>query len=216
MLHDDSVPSVPEPMHVVWHGPPLQVIAPHAALPPEQVDVHEPLLPVQLIVPHAALPAQVALQSPPLQLMLPHAPLPPEQFAVQSPVPQLIVPHASVPVHVALQSPLVHVTLPHAFVPVQSILQSFVLQVIPRHASFVVQSISHDAALPQLIVPHAPADAHTTLQFQFGGHAMLPLPVPVIVHVIAWKSHVPWQIVGHTCTNMSGMKASTGRLPMTQ
>ena len=193
-------------------------MAPHAALPPEHVDVHDPLLPVQLIVPHAALPAQVALQSPPLQLMLPHAPLPHEQFAVQSPVPQLIVPHASLPLQVASQSPLVHVMLPHAFRPVHSTVQSFVLQVMPRHASAVRQSISHDAAaLPQLIVPHAPAEPQVMLQFHPVGQLILPLPVPVMAHVFAWKSHVPWQIVGHTAASIGGINASSsGFAPATQ
>ena len=77
-----------------------------------------------------------------------------------------------------------------------------------------VHSISHDAAFVQVIVPHAPIEPQMMLQFQPAGHVMLPLPVPVIVHSVVWKLHVPPQIVGHTAA--SSGRASAGRLPITQ
>jgi len=67
---------------------------------------------------------------------------------------------------------------------VHSTVQSFVLHVMPRQALSAVQPIVHDAELPQLIVPHAPGIAHVMSQFHPGGHVMLPLPAPVIVHVV--------------------------------
>ena len=190
-LHDtshrqeDAQFTVPQarssPVHVALHGPLPQVIVPQAALPSEQVSVHAPV--PQLIAPHALLPAQVAVQSPLVHEMLPQAalPLPPEQLTSQSPDVQL--------------------TLPHALGPTQLTLQSLVLHVIPRHALAAVHSMSHDAALVQLISPHAPLVVHAISQFQPLGQVMLPLPVPTMLHVDVAKSHMPLQIAGHTAAS---------------
>jgi hypothetical protein len=170
---------------------------PQAALPPEQVWTHAPV--VHVTLPHAALPTQVAVQSPVVQLILPHAapPLPPEQFAVQS--------------------PLVQPMLPHACWPMQSTAQFFVLQVMPRHALSAVQSISHDAALVQLIVPHAPGVGHMMLQFQPMGQVILPLPVPMIVHDIVAKLQLPPQMSGQIAASSGlGGASTSGRSPITQ
>ena len=176
-------------MQVAVQGPVPQLSVPQAALPPEQISVHAPV--VHVMLPHAALPAQVAVQSPLVQPIVPHAalPPPPEQFAVQSPLVQLM--------------------LPQACWPVQLTLQSFVLHVMPRHALLAVQSISHEAALVQLISPHAPLVPHVMVQFQPVGQVMLPLPVPTIVHDVVAKSQLPPQMSGHTAASSGLGGAST-------
>jgi hypothetical protein len=113
---------------------------------------------------------------------MPHASRPPEQVSLQWPVVQLMFSHASTPVQLAVQSPVVHVMLPHALTPVQVATQSAVPQLMFRHASAVVQPILQLDVPEQVTVPHAPPVAHVMSQFQPGGHVMLPLPVPVIVH----------------------------------
>jgi hypothetical protein len=164
----------------------------------------------QLTVPHAgSRPAHVALHAPVPQFSVPHAALPPEQFAVQSPVVQLMVPHAPLPAQVALQSPVVQLMLPHAFVPVQLTLQSLVVHWIALHASVTLHVTSHDAAVVQVIVPHAPAVGHSILQFQPAGQLMLPLPAPTIMHVLVEKSQLPLQIAGHTAASSGRLGAST-------
>ena len=156
----------------------------------------------QLTVPHAgSTPVHVALLAPVPQFTVPHAALPPEQFAVQSPVVQLMLPHAPLPAQVATQSPVVQLMLPHAFVPVQLTLQSLVVHWIALHALATLHVTSHDAAVVQVTVPHAPAVVHSILQFQPEGQLMLPLPVPTIMQVLVEKSQLPLQIAGHTAAS---------------
>ena len=191
-LHAEALPSLPT--QFALHSPGPHVSEPHAALPPEHSVRHRPV--VQLTLPHALLPWQVASQSPVVQLIVPHAALPPP------------------PEQVASQLPLVHVMLPHAALPVHVTLQSRVLHVMPRHALPAVQPIVHDAALVQLIAPHAPLVPHSMLQFHAFGHVTLPLPVPVIEHVVVWKLQPPLQAAGHSAASRG--RASTGRCPITQ
>lgn len=191
---DESEPD-PEPTQVAEHSPRPQLSVPQAALPPEQSVRQRPV--VQLMPPHALLPVHVASQLPLVHEIVPHAALPPP------------------PEQSAVQSPLVQPMLPHAFCPTHSTVQSLVWQVMPRQALSAVQWMSHDCACVQLIVPHAPVEPQLMMQFQPGGHARLPLPVPVIVHVVVWKSHVPPQIAGHTAASRGGA-SSSGFLPITQ
>lgn len=83
-----------------------------------------------------------------------------------------------------------------------------------RHASSDVQLMSHDAAFTQLIAPHEPGEAQLMMQFQPAGHAMLPVPLPLIVHSPFSKLHVPAQIAGHTAASI-GIEPSGG-VPSTQ
>ena len=201
------------PVQMAEHSPVPQESVPHAALPPEQFVRHRPV--VHVMLPQALLPAQVASQSPAPHVIVPHAalPLPPEQSALQSPVVQLMLPHAALPVHVASQLPVVHCTLPQACCPVHATVQFFVLHVMPRQALSALHVMSHDAELPQLIVPQAPPMAHVMSQFHPVGQVMLPLPVPVIVHVVVWTSQLS-QADGHS--KASSGRASAGREPITQ
>jgi hypothetical protein len=133
------------------------------------------------------------------------------------PLVQVMLPHAALPVHVASHEPVVQLTLPQACWPVQVILQSFVPHWMLRHALFAVQSMVHDAALVHVSMPHAPGELHMMLQFQPAGQVRLPLPVPTIVHVDVWKSHVPPQIAGHTAASGGLTNASIrGSVPSTQ
>ena len=121
--------------------------------------------------------------SPIRRTRLPHASSLPEQVSLQSPVVQLMFSHASTPEQVAVQSPVVQVMLPQALTPVQVASQLAAPQVMFRQAFAEVQAILQVAASIPVIVPHAPAEAHVMSQFQPDGHVMLPLPMPVIVHV---------------------------------
>lgn len=144
----------------------------------------------------------------------PHAALPPEHVSMHAPVVHVMLPHALLPVHVRVQSPVVQPTLPHDALPVHVTLQFFVLQVIALQASVAVQSMSQPRApaLMQLTIPHAPAVGQLISQFHPSGHVMLPLPVPVIVHVAVARSQPPLQIVdGHTSS-----RASAGSVPTMQ
>lgn len=205
----------PSPMQPTWQAPPPHVIAPQAALPPPQVALQVPIVPHVMSL-QALLPVQLAVQVPSPQISLPQtwAPLPPEQVSVHVPVVHEMLPHAALPVQVASQVPVVHEMLPHAALPVQVSLQSLVPHVMFWHA-LDVHAISHDAALLQLIAPHAPAVGHVMLQCQPGGHVMLPLPVPVIVQVDVPKSHMPPQTAGHTAAS-GGRASSSGLMPITQ
>jgi len=137
------------------------------------------------------------------------------QFCVQLPLLQLSAPHAEPPpLHVAEQFAVVHVMLPHACAPVHVTSHGFVLHWIFRHALSAVQLMSHDAAFVQLIAPHAPAAPQLMTQFQPGGQTMLPVPMPVIVHRPAAKSHWPPQIAGHTAASI--ITAPSGGVPSTQ
>jgi hypothetical protein len=74
--------------------------------------------------------------------------------------------------------------------------------------------MSHDAALMQSIIPHAPGVEQPMLQFHAVGQVMLAVPVPVIVHVVVVKSHPPLQVSGHTAASSS--RASGGSIPTMQ
>jgi hypothetical protein len=223
--HEVSQFTVPHagsrPVHVALQLAVLQVIWPHAALPPLQVSSQlDALSPVHVIEPHAAEPAQVRLQSPTCvdacpQIRLPQTcwPPPPEQSCVHLPVVQVRLPQASDPEHVVVQSPVVQLVLPHALTPVQSMAQSFVPHVIPRHALSAVQWIAHDALFVQVIVPHAPFVGQEMSHVKPVGHVMLPLPVPVIGHARVIRLH-DGQIDGHV--SASAGRASAGRLPTMQ
>jgi hypothetical protein len=120
--------------------------------------VHRPS--AHTIVPHALLPVQVRVHAPlPVQLRLPQTalPVPPLQVSVQLPPWHVTFPHAPSPVQAAVQLPVVHEMFWHAPEPLHVTSQFFVRHEMPRHAPVVRQSMSHDAALPQLIAPHAPA-----------------------------------------------------------
>jgi hypothetical protein len=169
-------------------------MAPQASVPPEHVCVQSP--PLHVIAPHAALPVHARVQVPVVHDCVPHTGSP------------------SPPPHVDVQLPLVQLMSPHAALPLQVTSQFFVAHVMPRQALSAVQSISHDAALLQLIVPHAPGVAQPMLQFQAVGQLMLPPPVPVIVHVVVVKSQPPLHVSGHTAASSS--RASGGCTPTMQ
>ena len=149
-------------------------------------------------------------------MRLPHTatPAPPLQVSLQLPAPHVKFPQASLPEQAAVQSPLVQLMLPHALTPVQVTSQFFVMHEMPRHASALAQSILQEAALPQLIPPHAPALPQVMLHFHAVGQVMLPLPVPVIVQVVVLKSQPPLQIAGQTAASSS--RASGGSVPVMQ
>lgn len=215
MPHDDSVP-VPEPWQFAVHGPSVQSSGPHASRPPEQVVVHGPV-PLHAVLPHAPAPVHVRLQLPvEAQVIVPQTaePLPPLHVCVQLPVPHMRLSHAPDPVQVAVTLPVVLEMLAQAFVPVHVTSQFFVRHWIVRHASSATQSMSQLAALPQLMAPHALGVGQPMVQFHAVGHTMLPLPVPVIVHVLVAKSQPPLQVAGHTAASSS--RASAGSWPTTQ
>jgi hypothetical protein len=157
------------------------------------------------------------LQLPVAHDRLPHAllpMLPPVHVSVQLPLlVQDIAPQAEPPVHAAVQLPVVHWIVPHACAPVHVMSHGFALHVMLPHALSAVQLMSHDAAFVQLIVPHALAEPQLMMQFQPVGQ-VTAVPLPVIVHVPAAKSHVPPQIAGHTAASI-GRGASIG-VPSTQ
>jgi hypothetical protein len=192
----------------------LHVTSPHAESLPEQVARHFPV--PQLIVPHAALPSEhVSVHAPPLQAIVPHA-FEPEHVRVQSPVPHVSEPQAALPpppLHVSVQLPVVHVTLAHAAEPVHVTLQSAAWHDTPKHALLAAHSTSHDTAVPQLIVPHAPEVGQPILHLKPAGQVMPPLPVPVMLHVAVAISQLV-QTAGHT--NASGGAASGVSMPTMQ
>jgi hypothetical protein len=184
------------PWQVTAHLPTPQSIAPHASEPPLQVSVHAP--PLQFMVPQALLPAHVRVQSPDWQVSVPHdaLPAPPMQLSVQLPDVQLTLPHALTPVHVTSQF--------------------FVAHEMPRHALLAAQLTLQLWPVPQLIGPHALALGHVISQLKPAGHAIAPLPVPVMVHLLVAKSQPPLHVVGHTAASISMMRASMGRVPTMQ
>jgi len=117
--------------------------------------------------------------------------------------------HAFEPVQWVVQVPLEHVMLSHAFEPEHVTSQFLVMHEMPMHESVARQSTSQLAALPQLIAPHAPAWPHVMLHLRPSGHAMAPLPVPVMLHSIGVfdSSQLP-HTEGHTNTKESIGRAS--------
>lgn len=194
-LEHETLPQAPSgPMHVAVHLPVPQLTSPHASAPPLHVSVHAP--PLQVMAPHALLPSHVRVQLPVVHVSVPHEalPLPAVQFSVQL--------------------PLVQLTLPHALTPVQVTSQFLVAHETEAHASVARQRTLQLAPAPQLTAPHAFALVHEMSQFQPAGHMTLPLPVPVIVHVVVPKSQPPVHAVGHTAASSS--RASMGSVPTMQ
>jgi hypothetical protein len=107
--------------------------------------------------------------------------------------------------------PVPAVTLPQAFIALHWTESEPATVTVP-HAPLALHDTVHDSADVQLTLPHACCVPHVMPQCQPDGHEMLPLPVPVTLHVCVAKSHCG-QMLGHT--GGESMPASL-KVPTTQ
>jgi len=91
--------------------------------------------------------------------------------------------------------PVPAVTLPQAFIALHCT-ESEPSTVTVPHAPLAVHDTVHDKADVQLTLPHAFCVPHVIPQCQPDGQEMLPLPVPVTLHVCVAKSQLG-QMLGH-------------------